>query len=282
MGGTRESGDSDWPLTASLIVLSGGTSRRLGRDKATVHMGGRSLVARILEQVPQAVPVVVVGPPIEGLPDRVARVREEPPGSGPLAGIGAGMAEIHTPLVGVLAVDMPFAAPLVAGALGRLAGAAAEVSAVVPVDPDGRGQPLAAAYRTGALGSALTGLGPIAGLPVRAVLGTLRVMEWDVPAHDLADVDTELDLRAARRRAAAEGSEMDEWVRMVLDALGVQVDVDLDVILDVARDAAHGVERPAAPVTTYLLGAAVARGADPVKAAAAISALAADWSGGDG
>ncbi len=50
-----------------------------------------------------------------------------------------------------------------------------------------------------------------------------------------------------------------------------------DLILDVAKDAAHGVQRPAAPVTTYLLGLAVARGADPAQTAAAISRLADGW-----
>ena len=40
---------------------------------------------------------------------------------------------------------------------------------------------------------------------------------------------------------------------------------------------AHPVVRPAAPLTTYLLGVAVGRGADPAQAAAALRALAARW-----
>jgi hypothetical protein len=47
--------------------------------------------------------------------------------------------------------------------------------------------------------------------------------------------------------------------------------------LDVARDVAHQVARPAAPLTTYLLGVAVGRGADPTEAAARITALADQW-----
>jgi hypothetical protein len=50
--------------------------------------------------------------------------------------------------------------------------------------------------------------------------------------------------------------------------------------LDVARDAAHAVDRPAAPITTYLVGVAVAKSQDPdaqAKAAAAVSRLAAQW-----
>jgi hypothetical protein len=52
------------------------------------------------------------------------------------------------------------------------------------------------------------------------------------------------------------------------------VEVDVDLLLDVARDAAHNVTRPAAPVTTYLLGIAVANGADVKTAAAKIQELA--------
>jgi hypothetical protein len=49
------------------------------------------------------------------------------------------------------------------------------------------------------------------------------------------------------------------------------------VILDVARVSAHNVEWPAAPVTTVLLGAAVAGGMDVSEAAAKIQDLAATW-----
>ncbi len=51
-----------------------------------------------------------------------------------------------------------------------------------------------------------------------------------------------------------------QWVNQVSDELGIDHgDVDVALLLDVARDAAHGVVRPAAPVTTYLLGLAQGR-----------------------
>ena len=59
--------------------------------------------------------------------------------------------------------------------------------------------------------------------------------------------------------------------------LGLEADVDVDLILDVAKDAAHNVQRPAAPVTTYLLGLAVGAGVAPGDAAAKIAALAQSW-----
>jgi hypothetical protein len=52
-----------------------------------------------------------------------------------------------------------------------------------------------------------------------------------------------------------------EWKTRLSDALGIDADFDIDEILDLARDAAHQVERPAAPLTTFLVGfAAASRG----------------------
>ena len=63
-----------------------------------------------------------------------------------------------------------------------------------------------------------------------------------------------------------------DWIDELSDVLDVDTEVDEGLVLDLARVAAHGVARPAAPVTTYLLGyAAGAQDADPE----AIEALAA-------
>ena len=71
-------------------------------------------------------------------------------------------------------------------------------------------------------------------------------------------------------------SVLDDWVATVRAAYDLP-EVDVTLILDLAREAAHNVARPAAPLTTYLLGIAVARGADPAAAAARITALAHDF-----
>ncbi|MFN2523312.1 MAG: DUF6457 domain-containing protein [Mycobacteriales bacterium] len=71
-------------------------------------------------------------------------------------------------------------------------------------------------------------------------------------------------------------SRLDEWAQAVADELGVARPDTRDV-LDLARDVAHGVERPAAPLTTWLAGMAVAGGADPLDVALRIRALAASW-----
>ncbi|MEO8518257.1 MAG: DUF6457 domain-containing protein [Dermatophilaceae bacterium] len=70
---------------------------------------------------------------------------------------------------------------------------------------------------------------------------------------------------------------MQNWIDAVCAELNLPSDINVDVILDVARVAAHSVERPAAPVTTFLLGMLVAGGADLNEAAAKIQKLAESW-----
>ncbi|MBB4930176.1 hypothetical protein F4561_000996 [Lipingzhangella halophila] len=68
-----------------------------------------------------------------------------------------------------------------------------------------------------------------------------------------------------------------EWAERVCAELELSEEIgkaDVDRILDLAKDAAHSVARPAAPLTTYLLGIAVGRGADPADAAAELRRLA--------
>ena len=81
-------------------------------------------------------------------------------------------------------------------------------------------------------------------------------------------------------------SEIDQWVQRLQDELGLDQELVVDVraVLDLARVAAHEVDRPAAPLTTFLVGYAAgqASGAghpisvDTLSARAA--ALAESWS----
>ncbi|OLE22717.1 MAG: hypothetical protein AUG44_24280 [Actinobacteria bacterium 13_1_20CM_3_71_11] len=73
-------------------------------------------------------------------------------------------------------------------------------------------------------------------------------------------------------------STLEDWIATVCAELDVDP-VDTTLVLDLARDVAHGVARPAAPLTAYLLGLAVGRGADARQAAAAVTALATSWPG---
>lgn len=66
---------------------------------------------------------------------------------------------------------------------------------------------------------------------------------------------------------------LQEWTATVQAALGTDADVDADLVLDVARDAAHAVERPAAPLTTFLLGYAAAQRGGSAKDIADVAAI---------
>lgn len=71
---------------------------------------------------------------------------------------------------------------------------------------------------------------------------------------------------------------LDNWTAAACEELGIKAElVDVRQILDLARVAAHQVERPAAPVTAYLLGLAVGTGQSASEAAARLSALVAAW-----
>ena len=73
-------------------------------------------------------------------------------------------------------------------------------------------------------------------------------------------------------------SELDSWVAAAASELGLDPAViDVTQVLDVARDVAHQVIRPGAPVTAYLMGVAVGRGADPAEVAGRLQALALGW-----
>lgn len=53
---------------------------------------------------------------------------------------------------------------------------------------------------------------------------------------------------------------LDEWTTTVTRALGLDpADLDREMILDLARDVAHAVTRPAAPLTAFLVGLAAGR-----------------------
>ncbi|HVL83253.1 MAG TPA: DUF6457 domain-containing protein [Pseudonocardia sp.] len=80
-------------------------------------------------------------------------------------------------------------------------------------------------------------------------------------------------------------STMSEWTAAVCRELGLPEATDTDgatkLVLDVTGDVAHGVARPAAPVTAFLIGLAAGRAEDPVVAARdyaqKVSGLARSW-----
>lgn len=74
-----------------------------------------------------------------------------------------------------------------------------------------------------------------------------------------------------------------DWIDELCDVLDLDVEVDEGLVLDIAKVAAHNVVRPAAPLTTYLLGYAAGRAdADPdelERLAVRVQTLAEKWDG---
>ncbi|MFZ4152315.1 NTP transferase domain-containing protein [Streptomyces pseudogriseolus] len=265
------------------VVLAGGAARRLGgADKPAVRVGGRPLLDRVLAACADArTTVVVAGPRPTARP--VTWAREDPPGGGPVAALDAGLRHVTAEYVVLLSADLPFLDGRTVGALlDALRRGAAD--GVLLTDAGGRDQPLVAAYRTLPLRRELAALsarhGGTAGLPLRRLTGALDLLRISDPVASF-DCDTWDDIATARARIREHGHVLDEWISAVKDELGIDLDVDTGVLLDLARDAAHGVARPAAPLTTFLVGFAAARAggdADAVaEAARKAVALARRW-----
>ncbi|MEV7559905.1 NTP transferase domain-containing protein [Streptomyces sp. NPDC048331] len=273
-------------MSYDAIVLAGGAARRLGgADKPALSVGGRTLLDRVLDACPDARTTVVVGGR-RATTRPVHWTREDPPGGGPVAALDAGLRRTTAELVLVLSADLPFLDRETVRALLE-----APSSPVTPAadgamlrDPDGRDQPLVAAYRAEPLRREIALLaaehGTLTGLPLRALTAELDLAR--VTSRPLAsfDCDTWDDLAAARARIREHGSVLEQWITAVKSELGIDLTVDTKTLLDLARDAAHGVARPAAPLTTFLVGYAAAHaaatGADPAQAVAEASRKAAD------
>ena len=189
------------------IVLAGGRSSRLGGiDKTALTIDGTSLAARVVGAVSGARAVAYVSSapaPRWVLAERRIRVAaEDPPWSGPVAAIEAGLeglADRPQRFTVVLAGDLVGAAPAVEHLLARVVDA---VDGVVGVDPHGFSQPLLAVYRTGALRGAVAEVlattrssSPVdgKGASMGAVLARLRLRGVALRGSWCADVDTPAD-----------------------------------------------------------------------------------------
>jgi len=275
--------DADAPSLGA-IVLAGGRGTRLGGiDKAAVELAGERLVDRVVAAARAcgADPVVVVGPN-RPAPPGVVVVREDPPFAGPLAALAAGLdalssaarSETATPpwtlLLSCDLVDPDGVCRALTAALR--ADPDPELDGLLLRDPEGREQWLAGAYRVAALRGGIGAAAPLAARPLRLAFADARLRHLAAPAELTADIDTPADLERARSSTRARGARMasssqhlppealDRWLEAAAAELGLDAaTVDIGTVLDVARDVAHGVARPAAPLSTFLLGLAVGR-----------------------
>jgi molybdenum cofactor guanylyltransferase len=181
------------------VILAGGEGTRIGGRKAHVRLGGRPLVAHVIDRLaPQAGPLALNAGPEAGLEGLgLAVLPDAVPGQGPLGGILVAMrwaGEFGAERVLTAAVDTPF---LPADLVQRLAGADARAAyAVTPGGPH-----------------ATTGLWSVdlaPGLELALDDGARKVRDWTeavgavgVSFEDEAaffNVNTQADLAAAERR----------------------------------------------------------------------------------
>ncbi|MDO4631716.1 MAG: molybdenum cofactor guanylyltransferase [Corynebacterium sp.] len=180
------------------LILAGGRSTRMGEDKAQVRVHGERLIDRLVRQLPAGVIPVVVSPVDLGL--ACAVVCEEPPYSGPVAGIAAGMAWIARThptcsYVVVLAVDAPDSSILVSKLCTTLAAADATVDAIT-VQAEGYIQPLGVAWRPAALRRALEKVGDHASTPLKGLLRVSTVGTITTTGGAERDYDTPAAIQA--------------------------------------------------------------------------------------
>jgi len=137
-------------MQASLLVVAGGGSRRMGRPKAWVEVGDTYLLRYVAERLAPAFSEVMVSfaepeQLEEPVPYRV--VFDRKPSAGPLGGLEAGLVAARNEVMFVVACDMPYVTQEVA----QMAIAAARgCDAAIP-RIDGRPEPVCAAYRRSAL-----------------------------------------------------------------------------------------------------------------------------------
>ena len=130
----------------TIVILAGGESRRMGRDKLRLTLEGEALLERALRRWEAVFPRVLVS---VGDPDRYPwlgkrRVPDLHPGQGPMAGLEAGLLRAEEPVF-LTAADMPFSSPSAALQMRDLCPEEAE--ACVLTDEAGRWEPLFGLYK---------------------------------------------------------------------------------------------------------------------------------------
>lgn len=191
------------------IILAGGRGSRLGGvSKADLVVGGERLLDRVLRAVAGAATVVVVGR--VAVPEGVLLTLEDPPGTGPAAGLVTGLDAVASPAPWtlVLACDLPGADAAVPALLAAAGGGAEGVpDGVCLASGDGRPQWLLGLYRSDALRRAASDYGDPRDRSVRGLVRPLALATVPDAAGVGDDLDTWDD--HARWASRLEGSTHD-------------------------------------------------------------------------
>lgn len=132
-------------ISLTAVLLTGGLSTRMGRDKATLLLAGQPLWVRQLNLLRKLKPATIwvsarVRP--EWSPPDVEVVLDPPPSRGPLSGVAAALARMQTSHLLVLALDLP---SMTSEHLGKLVDLALPGQGLVSRN-EGYWEPLAAIY----------------------------------------------------------------------------------------------------------------------------------------
>lgn len=180
-------------------VLCGGTSRRMGRDKALVEVEGRALAARVADALRAGGCRAVLavggdGPALAAL--GLDPVPDRWPGAGPLAGLATALSVGGGGLMVVAPCDLVAPeATTVATLVGTLAAAPGDVVAAAPVDERGRPAWIHAAWRAGAAAPVVAALVEGGARRLDAVATAVRwVSAATIDPVSLRDADRQEDL----------------------------------------------------------------------------------------
>jgi molybdenum cofactor guanylyltransferase len=131
------------------FVTAGGKSSRMGRDKAWLQLGSMMMIEHVitaLRPVTESISIIANNPDYTRL--NLPVVADSNPGVGPLEAIRTALSNSQQPRVALVGCDMPF---VTAELFAYLIGLDDEAQAIVPLDREGRLEPLCAVYSTAAL-----------------------------------------------------------------------------------------------------------------------------------
>lgn len=195
------------------VILAGGKSSRLGRNKAFILLQNKPLVRHVYDTVASVCEsIVLTTKPSRGasrystvLPSSVRVAYDVTKAQTPLVGILSGFSALNTQYAMVVACDMPF---IKVEVIRHLFNSAGNSDTAVPVWPDGSVEPLFAVYNVrrakesfeSTLRAGLTS-------PQKALKALKRVnyvsveavRKYDPHMVSFFNINTEADLRVARR-----------------------------------------------------------------------------------
>lgn len=193
--------DGKWELLekATVIIMAGGSSRRMGTDKSLLPISGRPIIERICQRLRCCFEQILISADeadkftflgLAVVPDKV-------PGQGPLMGIASAVETSSNELNFVVACDIPhIELRYVRRMLAEAAGSDADI--VVPITGDEKYEPLFAVYRKSAL-EAINKVLSSGGRKISDVFALCKVKYVELGA-DLVNLNTMAEYEEFRKK----------------------------------------------------------------------------------